>query len=161
MAKIKMMALAGVLALTVLLAASVPASAGGSAVTITGHGTGTIRLDTATGAFTGEESGVSSYLGKYTVHLQGRATLAADGTVTGTGTATIVAANGDQLTGDFTVTGNGQTQRVVVTITGGTGRFANATGTLTVICHSAGPPHQEGAVLVLEHKCTMKGTVSH
>jgi len=160
MAKIKMMALAGVLVLAVLMAASAPASAGGRSLTITGQGTGTIRLDAATGAFTGEESGVSSVLGTYTVHLQGRATPAADGTVTGIGTATIVAANGDQLTGDFTVTGDGQTQTVVVTITGGTGRFANATGTLTVICHS-GPSLQEGTVLVLEHRCTMKGTVSH
>src|SRR4051794_31174286 len=98
MAKIKVMALAGVLALTVL-AASVPASAGGRALTITGQGSGTIRLDAATGAFTGEESGVSSVLGTYTVHLQGRATLGADGTVAGTGTAIIVAANGDQLMG--------------------------------------------------------------
>jgi VCBS repeat-containing protein len=160
MAKIKMMALAGVLALTMLVAASVPASASGRAVAITGHGTGTIRLDAATGAFTGAESGVSSVLGTYTVHLQGQATLAADGTVAGIGTATIVAANGDQLTGDFTVTGDGQTQTVVVTITGGTGRFKNATGTLTVIC-DAGPAHQEGAVLVLEHKCTMNGTASY
>lgn len=159
MAKIKMTALAGVLVLGVLLAASVPASASGRSVTLTGQGTGTIRLDTVTGAITGEESGVSSVLGTYTVRLQGRAALAADGTVMGTGTATIVAANGDQLVGDFTVTGDGQTQTVVVTITGGTGRFANATGTLTVICHS-GPSHQEGAVLVLGHRCTMKGTVS-
>jgi hypothetical protein len=160
MAKIKVMALAGMLVLTVLMAASVPASAAGRPVTITGHGTGTIRLDAATGAFTGQESGVSSVLGTYTVHLQGRATLAADGTVTGTGAATIVAANGDQLTGNFIVTGDGETQTVLVTITGGTGRFANATGALTVICHS-GPSHQEGAVLLLEHRCTMKGTVSH
>jgi hypothetical protein len=159
MARIKMMSVAGVLALTVLVAA-VPASAVGRAVTITGSGTGTIRLDAATGAFTGGESGVARVLGTYTVHLQGHATLAADGTVTGTGTATIVAANGDQLTGDFTVTGDGQTQTVVVTITGGTGRFANATGTLTVTCDS-GPSHQEGAVIVLEHECTMKGTVSY
>lgn len=159
MAKIKMMTLAGVLALTVLVAASVPVSALDRAVTVTGRGTGTIRLDPATGAFTGGESGVGSVLGTYTVRLQGRATLAADGTVTGAGTATIVAANDDQLTGDFTVTGDGHTQRVVVTITGGTGRFASATGTLTVICDS-GPSHQEGPVLVLEHECTMNGTLS-
>jgi len=159
MRNIKMTALAGVLALTALLAASAPASAGGGAMTISGHGTGVIRLDTATGAFTGEESGVSSDLGKYTLRLQGVGTSSADGTFTGSGTVTIVAANGDQLMGTFTVTGRGETNRVVVTITGGTGRFANATGTLTVICVS-GPPQQEGATLVLKHKCTMEGTVS-
>ena len=134
MKNIKMVTLAGVLALIALLAAAAPASAGGSAMTVNGQGTGVIRLDPATGAFTGEESGVSSYLGKYTVRLQGVGSGSADGTFTGSGTATIVAANGDQLTGSFTVTGRGDTNRVVVTITGGTGRFANATGTLTVIC---------------------------
>ena len=159
MRNIKMMALAGVLALTALLAASAPASAGGSAMTMSGHGTGVIRLDTATGAFTGEESGVSSDLGKYKLRLEGVGTTSADGTFTGSGTVTIVAANGDQLTGTFTVTGDGATNSVVVTITGGTGRFAHATGTLTVICVS-GPAQQEGATLVLQHKCTMEGTVS-
>ena len=44
MAKIKMMAVTGVLVLTVLMAATVPASAEGRAVTVNGQGTGTIRL---------------------------------------------------------------------------------------------------------------------
>jgi len=160
MTKVKTMALAVVLALATLNAASAPASARGTAVPIKGAGTGAISFHPATGAFTGEESGVSSHLGKYTLHLQGVGARAADGNVTGSGTVTIVAANGDQLTGTFTLTGDGETQRVDVTITGGTGRFAHASGTLTVICVS-GPPRQEGQMLVLEHECTLKGEISY
>jgi hypothetical protein len=159
MRSIKLMTLAGVLVLPALLAASTPATAAGKAITIDGHGAGTIRLDPTTGAFAGEESGVSSRLGRYMVRLQGQASVAADGSVTGAGAATITAANGDRLTGSFTVTGQDQTQTVVMTVTGGTGRFANATGTITVICHSE-PPHQDGQTLVLEHKCKMEGTLS-
>jgi hypothetical protein len=159
MRNIRRMALAGLLALTAVLAVSATASASGRAEAIEGHGTGAIRLDPATGAFTGEESGISSHLGRYTLRLQGVGRTAADGTFNGSGTVTIVASDGDQLEGTFTVTGHGDRNTVVVTITGGTGRFANASGTLTVVCVSE-PPQQEGAMLVLKHTCTMNGMVS-
>jgi hypothetical protein len=159
MRNIRRMGLAAVLALTALVAVSAAASASSRAVTIEGHGTGAIRLDPATGSFTGEESGISSHLGRYTLRLQGVGSSSADGTFTGTGTVTIVASNGDQLRGTFTVTGRGDTNTVVVTITGGTGRFADATGTLTVICLSE-PPLRDGATLVSKHSCTMNGIVS-
>jgi hypothetical protein len=158
--KLKAIALAVVLALAALALASAPASACGKAASIKGNGTGTISFNTATGAFTGEESGVSSHLGKYTLRLQGVGTRSADGTVTGSGTVTIVAANGDRLMGTFTGTGSSQAPRVVVTITGGTGRFASASGTLTVICIS-GAPRQEGQLVVIEHECTLKGQISY
>ena len=89
----------------------------------------------------------------------------ADGTFAGSGTATLVAANGDHLTGTITLTQtalpNGQTTTtVVVTITGGTGRFAGASGTLTVVCLS-GPPSQVGPLLLIEANCTFTGRVSY
>jgi hypothetical protein len=92
-----------------LNAASAPASAGGKAKSITGHGTGAIGFNTATGAFTGKESGVISHLGQYTLRLEGVGSRSPDGTVTGSGTVTILAANGDRLKGAFTLTGRDQT----------------------------------------------------
>jgi hypothetical protein len=71
------MVLAVGLALATLLLASAPASARDSAVGIEGSGTGTISVNTATGATTGEESGVSRQLGKYTLELQGNSALSA------------------------------------------------------------------------------------
>jgi hypothetical protein len=81
-----------------------------------------------------EGTGTATYLGKYTEH----ATFQVDvRTGSATGTATFTAANGDTLTasvvGQGTVTG--PTTRSIVevyTITGGTGRFADATGTFTL-----------------------------
>jgi len=81
-----------------------------------------------------EGTGTATYLGKYTEH----ATFQVDvRTGSATGTATFTAANGDTLTasvvGQGTVTG--PTTRSIVevyTITGGTGRFAGATGTFTL-----------------------------
>ena len=90
---------------------------------------------------------------------------AADGTFAGSGTATLVAANGDEVTGSITLTQtalpDGHTvTTVVVTIAGGTGRFANASGTLTVICLS-GPPSQVGATLLIKAECKFTGQISY
>ena len=162
----KAVALAGlVLALAVLSPASALANAGGTDRPIKGAGTGTISLDPATGAFTGVVPGVSSHLGEITVHIEGVGAPAADGTFAGSGTATLVAANGDQVTGTITLTQTAlpdghTTTTVVLTITGGTGRFANASGTLTVICLS-GPPSQLGALLLIKAECKFTGRISY
>src|SRR5262249_51001777 len=85
---------------------------------------------------TGKETGEATLLGHFTAVYQTEVDLA---TATGTGTYTLTAANGDEL---FTNTEGGQTGFVppnistvtlVATITGGTGRFAAATGTFTII----------------------------
>ncbi len=81
-------------------------------------------------------TGVATHLGKYTGHLEGTAEIIG-GTVFGEGTFTLVAANGDQLSGTFALTGPPSSGAVhpvssVLTITGGTGRFADASGTMTV-----------------------------
>jgi hypothetical protein len=81
-----------------------------------------------------EGTGTATYLGKYTEH----ATLQVDvRTGSATGAATFTAANGDTLTASVVGQGTptGPTTRSIVevyTITGGTGRFADATGTLTL-----------------------------
>jgi len=79
-------------------------------------------------------SGHATHLGRYTVSNQSVVDLL---TFAGTGTAHIVAANGDSIFAD--VVGQGVTSgpdffSIVekYTITGGTGRFAGATGSFTV-----------------------------
>jgi hypothetical protein len=162
----RVIALAGlVVALAVLSPASALANAGGTDRPIKGAGTGTISLDPATGAFTGVVPGVSSHLGDITVHIEGVGARAADGTFAGSGTATLVAANGDEVRGSIALTQtalpDGHTvTTVVVTITGGTGRFANASGTLTVICLS-GPPSRVGTTLLIEAECKFTGQISY
>ena len=99
------------LALAVLSPASALANAGGTDRPIKGAGTGTISLDPATGAFTGVVPGVSSHLGDITVHIEGVGARAADGTFAGSGTATLVAANGDEVTGTITLTQDGAPRR--------------------------------------------------
>ena len=81
-----------------------------------------------------EGEGTASHLGRFTVVGDFTLNLA---TASGGGTGAYTAANGDA----FTVASTGQavlaagiaTVTEHVTITGGTGRFAGATGTLTVI----------------------------
>lgn len=96
--------------------------------------------DLATGAASGDFSGHLSHLGKYTGHSNVTVTFTGPSSFTAAGTGTMSAANGDELfvairwTGTFTATTVETT--VVRTITGGTGRFADASGTLTVTLSS-------------------------
>ena len=84
---------------------------------------------------TREGAGTATYLGKYTSHLTAQINVT---TGHATGVATFTAANGDTLT--TTVDGQGTPTPTpgvlsvveVYTITGGTGRFADATGTFTL-----------------------------
>ena len=71
-----------------------------------------------------------------------------------------MAADGEQLTGTFTLSATGHTTTVTVEITGGTGRFADASGTLTVICLT-GPPSQVGELLLSKIECKMRGELSY
>lgn len=79
-------------------------------------------------------TGTATYLGRYTEHVVLQINLL---TMASTGTATFTAANGDTLTTNVA----GQATRIdpttlsvveVYTITGGTGRFADATGSFTL-----------------------------
>ena len=79
-------------------------------------------------------SGIATHLGQYTLSFEVEVNLE---TIAGTGTAHFVAANGDSLyavgTGQATPTNEPDVFHVVenYTITGGTGRFAGASGNIT------------------------------
>ena len=83
---------------------------------------------------TREGTGTATYLGKYTEHVTEQINVLQ---LHGTGSATFTAANGDTLSAsvDGQATRTGPTTLSIVenyTITGGTGRFADATGSLTL-----------------------------
>jgi len=85
-------------------------------------------------SITREGTGTATYLGKYTEHVVMQVNLL---TLHGGGLATFTAANGDILfaTSDGQATRIGPTTLSIVehyTITGGTGRFADATGRFTL-----------------------------
>ena len=87
---------------------------------------------TPAGQVTGQATGNATHLGKFTVQFPHTVDFA---TATGVGTYTFTASNGDTLTAGFT----GQAQPGPITsivelavISGGTGRFAGATGSFTV-----------------------------
>jgi hypothetical protein len=128
--------LAGVIAFAVTaLSPPSPPAAHGAARPVTGAGTGTVTLNLLTGAATGEFSGHLSAMGAETGHDNLTFTLTGPSTFTYTGTRTFVAANGDKLfsaiTGQGTLTRTTAHSTETDTITGGTGRFAGASGTYT------------------------------
>jgi hypothetical protein len=128
-----------VVAVVIAFAALAPASglakAGGTDRPWKSSATATGRLDLATLQAASVGSAQAAHLGKVTQTLTIALTPTAPGTFTGAGTTTIVAANGDQLFGAFTETLTRTPQHLefafVITITGGTGRFADASGRLT------------------------------
>jgi hypothetical protein len=83
---------------------------------------------------TGTAEGHATHLGRYTATFNVVVDLATSSSI---GSIVLAAANGDELTGTFTGQGTTTAPNVAhiienVTITGGTGRFAGATGTFTI-----------------------------
>ncbi len=120
------------LAVTALSQPTAPAEHG-TARPFTGMGTGTTTLNLATGAVTAEFTVHGSPLGAGTGSEDLTVTPTGPGTFTYTGTRTFLAANGDKVFS--AITGRGTFTRTTAhstetdTITGGTGRFAGASGT--------------------------------
>ena len=124
--------------LVLAVAALSPAAALGAAKGTDRPLSGTVTASTidnfSTGTSTADGTFLFTHLGKGTFHEDTTAGTTTGNTFTFTGTATYVAANGDQLFATITATGTFTGSNVVTkvsTITGGTGRFANASGTFT------------------------------
>jgi hypothetical protein len=94
----------------------------------------TVEVVFPTLSVTRDGTGTATYLGKFTEHTTLQVNIP---TSHATGAATFTAANGDTLTASVVGQGTstGPTTRSIVevyTITGGTGRFADATGSFTL-----------------------------
>jgi hypothetical protein len=161
----KLITLAGLaLAVVALGPASALANAAGTDRPVKGTISGTVSLNVLTGAFTADATGVATHLGDNTVSLEGAVAITPEG-VFGSGTGTIVAADGDQMIGTFTLETPGQpgvahTTTIVMTVTGGTGRFSDASGTLTSISEVS-PISFDGVTLVNSVEGTVTGQVSY
>jgi hypothetical protein len=125
-----------VLAVAALSPAAALGAAKGTDRPVSGKSTSTTTIDTATGTGTVAGSGQLSHIGRFTFTNDITSlTITGPDTFSFTLTAIVVAANGDEVfttatgTGTFSATGSEST--LVSTITGGTGRFADASGTLT------------------------------
>jgi hypothetical protein len=100
-----------------------------------GKSSSTTTVNLATGIGSVEGSGQLSHIGSFTFTNDITSFTLTGDTFSFTLTAVIVAANGDEIyttaTGNGTLTATGSEATLVSTITGGTGRFADASGTLT------------------------------
>ena len=133
LASLVLVLLAGVVvAVTAALSPSA-APAHGTSRPLTGTGTGTTTLNLRTGAATADFTGHLSPLGAETGHDDLTFTPTSASTFSYTGTRTFVAANGGKLfsaiSGSGTFTRSTAHSTETDTITGGTGRFAGASGT--------------------------------
>jgi hypothetical protein len=158
-----------VLSMVVALFALSPTAALGKAKgtdrPVRGTSTSTTTLDTATGTGTVAGSGHLSHLGRstFTNDITSFTSTGPD-TFSFTLTAIIVAANGDKVfttaTGAGTSTATGSESTLVSTITGGTGRFADASGTITSKISSVNVS-LVGSILTSTATETHKGRISY
>ena len=143
------------------------AKAGGTDRPIKGTAAGTVRLNLLTHDYVAEVSGTGAHTGLYRARDEGSCPFLPDFTFAATGEMTIVAANGDEIHGRTTLTTSPftpgaveHTTTQVTTITGGTGRFEQATGTMTGH-YQVTPIGVEGATLVNHVEGPIEGTASY
>jgi hypothetical protein len=125
-----------VLAVAAVSPSAVLGKAGGSDRPVRGTSSSTTVIKIATGSGTNDGTGQATHLGKFTSHDDFTSFAIIGSTFSFTGTETDVAANGDILFSTFTGSGaftSSTTSEIVAiqTVTRGTGRFADASGTLT------------------------------
>jgi hypothetical protein len=130
-----------------------------------GTSTSTTTVDLATGTGISDGSGHISHLGAFTFHNDHSGFTVTGDTFSWTQTATIVAANGDEIfttaVGTGTLLPNNTSEATLVsTITGGTGRFADASGTLTSTISSV-TVSQVGTTITSEDTETHTGQISY
>jgi len=130
-----------VLTVAALSPAAALGAANGTDRPLSGTSTSTTTVNLATGSGTAVGVGQLSHLGRTSFTNDFTSfTLTGPDTFSFTLTAIIVAANGDEIyttaSGTGTVTPTGSESTLVSTITGGTGRFADASGTITTTISS-------------------------
>ena len=130
-------ALGGVALLVMLTPASALAKPKSRDKLVTGPISGTTTVDLAAGTATGEGTARLSHIGRSRYRLDGTFVSTSPTSASVSGTGSLVAANGDRLFGTYTGTLTeivplvSSHSSLVFTVTGGTGRFEHATGSLT------------------------------
>jgi hypothetical protein len=163
--------LMSLLALAIVAPGAAVAKRGGTDRPWKGKGSGTTTFNIATTPFPGSTEGTArlSHLGKTSYSSNFAVTLTGPNTFTIAGMQTLVAANGDMLFLSFTGTGTftgafgpGQTSEtmVIYTVTGGTGRFDDASGTLTGTVFTD-VVSVDGSTATGSHTFTAKGRISY
>jgi filamentous hemagglutinin family protein len=153
-----------VLAVVAMSPAPAMGAAKGTHRPLTGTTTSTTTVSLITGAGTSVSSGHISHLGAVTGRGNAQFALVGPNGFSFTGTGTTVAANGDKL---FTTTSGMGTlgppvqNTVVNTIIGGTGRFADASGTFTTTGVSSSISIVGSIETVTLTTTTFKGTISY
>jgi hypothetical protein len=160
----RLFVLSMVVALFVLSPTAALGKAKGTDRPVRGTSTSTTTLDTATGTGTVAGSGHLSHLGRFTFTNDITSTTITGNTFSYTLTAIIVAANGDEVfttaTGTGTLTATGSESTLTSTIVGGTGRFADASGTITSKISSVNVS-LVGSILTSTDTETHKGRISY
>ena len=159
-------ALAGLaLAFAALGPSAAVAKQGGTDRPIAAKQSGTNVIDVASGSFVIDVAGTRSHLGKVTAHYTGVATPSGPNTLSISGSSVEVAANGDKLYATLSASATldaafNAEGTLVNTFTGGTGRFANAsgveTGTFSMATRSF-----DGVTLTSALSISLTGTVSY
>ena len=154
-----------VLAFALLGASAALADTGGTNRPFQATLSGSSAADLSTGSLVQDLTGNESHLGRVTVHDTGTFTLTGPKSFTFSGTEVVTAANGDQLFEAFSGSGSTDaegnlTSQAVLTVTGGTGRFADASGEQTVTVHGPDAP-LIGTTLTRTITESITGTISY
>ena len=162
--------LMSLLVLAVVTPGAAVAAPGGTDRPLVGTGSGTLSFDFATSPIPATAEGTAhfSHLGQSAYSQSFAITATSLTTYALAGTETIVAANGDMLFATFTGAGEnpafvvGETFEtpIVFTITGGTGRFAGASGTQTATFTSV-IESIAGTTITSSQTFTREGVISY